>query len=114
MKKSNENTSNISCYGSVHKESDGLSILIEPWFDFTSTLPFKLPENPDISVFFFGLYRPADGSVIYVCQVEDSELRHEFDLTEQEREKLRRVMDDYCLEEEGFSLLDFWYWMSGD
>jgi len=101
----------IRADGTVYCEKDGISTLVEPWFDIAGKLPFEIPQDPDNSdVFFFALYNPDDSSMKYICAVEDSEgeRKHEFELTKQEIALLKEGMEELCRKENNCDLAAYW------
>lgn len=102
----------IYIHGIPHCEKDGVSALVEPWFDIDGKLPFDIPQDVDTSdVFFYALYNPdGGGSMKYICVVEDSESKrmHEFSLTEFEMLLLKEGIEEICRVENDCDLATYW------
>lgn len=110
-KNTSAGTLKIRFGGTIYCERDGISTLVEPWFDIKGKLPFEIPQDPDTSdVFFFALYNPDSNSMKYICFVEDSEgeRRHEFEITEQDKSLLKEGMEKLCRKENNCDLATYW------
>ena len=99
----------ISCCDELFVSENGINVTYELYFDVDKYFGTNTNDTDDTWINFYTDWYP-DGTV-KASYFVDSPLSNDYflwDLTDKEVEFFRNLMEEYCQECEGVSLMEFW------